>query len=104
MSIWHPFVQMSRGVKFQEEKLFKEIPSNSSVMGVHFGGLVQISERSFKNAKIIKKAKTGMGLLHQSRNRQTNIQRALQKNAEMIASKATVQRLFVAPNTNQKGA
>lgn len=57
---------MSRGGNFREEKLFKDISSNPFEMGVHFGGLVQISERSFKNAKIIKKAKTGMGLLHQS--------------------------------------
>ena len=34
-----------------------------------------MSERSFYNAKTIKKAKTGMELLHQSRNRQTNIRK-----------------------------
>lgn len=36
---------------------------------------VQMSERSFFYGKIIKEIKTGMGLLHQSQNRQKNIQR-----------------------------
>lgn len=36
---------------------------------------VQISERSFFYGKIIKEIKTGMGIVHQSQNRQKNIQR-----------------------------
>ena len=57
VSIWHPFVQMSRGVNFQEEKSFKEISSKPFEMGVHFRGLVQISERSFKMSRLSKKQK-----------------------------------------------
>lgn len=36
---------------------------------------VQMSERSFYYGKIIKEIKTGMGIIHQSQNRQKNIQR-----------------------------
>ena len=40
---------------------------------------VQLSERSFYNAKIVKKAKTGMGFFRKSQNRQMNIQQVWQK-------------------------
>ena len=40
---------------------------------------VQMSERSFYNAKIVKKAKTGMGFFRKSQNRQMNIQQVWQK-------------------------
>jgi hypothetical protein len=36
---------------------------------------VQMSERSFFYGKTIKEIKTGMGIIHQSQNRQKNIQR-----------------------------
>jgi len=38
---------------------------------------VQMSERSFYNAEIIKEIKTRMGFFHKSRNRQKNIQQPL---------------------------
>lgn len=38
---------------------------------------VQMSERSFYNAEIIKESKTRMGFFHKSRNRQKNIQQTL---------------------------
>lgn len=38
---------------------------------------VQMSERSFYNAEIIKESKTRMEIFHKSRNRQKNIQQPL---------------------------
>ena len=45
---------------------------------------VQMSERSFFYGKIIKEIKTGMGLLHQSQNRQKNIQRFVPQMSEWL--------------------
>lgn len=48
---------------------------------------VQISERSFYNAEIIKESKTGMGVLPECRNGQTYLQRPLPKMSERLQAK-----------------
>jgi hypothetical protein len=67
----HPHFFASRfkqvkGIKFFEIGLFWVCIS---------APFIQMSERSFYYGKIIKEIKTGMGLFHQSQNRQKNIQR-----------------------------
>ena len=67
-----PF-QTSEGVNF-----LKEILKNRAILAP----FVQMSERSFFYGKIIKEIKTGMGLFHQSRNRQKDIQRLVPQMSE----------------------
>jgi len=43
-----------------------------------------MSERSFFYGKIIKEIKTGMGFIHQSQNRQKNIQRLVPQMPESM--------------------
>ena len=48
---------------------------------------VQMSERSFYNAKIIKESKTGMDVLSKHRNGQTFLQRPLPQMQEQLQTK-----------------
>ena len=61
--------------RFKQVKGYKNFLEIGRIWVCISAPFVQMSERRFYDGKVIKEIETGMGIIHQSQNRQKNIQR-----------------------------